>query len=82
MQNVHFETFVENGYIKIPEQYATLNNKRVLVNISDGNLQEEKGNKTEKMKSFLNKYRGLLKKTGLPENIDIKEIREMRLNLT
>jgi hypothetical protein len=33
MQRISFAASIKNGYIKIPERYSNLNNKKVLVKI-------------------------------------------------
>ena len=81
MQEIHFETTVKDGYIKIPARYTRLNNRKVVVDISSKDIpDEEKQARVRKAKEFLRKCSGILKHTQIPSDITIKEIREMRLN--
>lgn len=82
MQHVNFEAVVKDGYIKIPERYSSLNNKKVMVDISNKDIrneEEEKKDRVKKVKEFLRKCTGILKHTQISPDITIKEIKEMRL---
>jgi acyl-CoA synthetase (AMP-forming)/AMP-acid ligase II len=80
MQEIQFEATVKDGYIKIPERYSSLNNKKVVVDILDKDITiEEKEDRVKKVKEYLRKYSGILKNTKIPPDITIKEIREMRI---
>jgi hypothetical protein len=49
MQEIHFEATVKDGYIKIPERYPGLNNRKVMVDISSKDMTvEEKQDRVEK----------------------------------
>ena len=80
MQEIHFEAKVEDGYIKIPEKYADLNNKTVKVGII-GTDPESKAveERIQNMKNFLEACSGMLKETGVPSDISSKDIKDMRL---
>ncbi len=84
MQEIHFETTIKNGYIKIPEIYSRLNDKKVVVDIFNKDIAgEEKENRENRMKNvneFLRKCSGILKNTRIPSDISIKKSRAMRLN--
>lgn len=81
MQEIHFETIVKDGYIKIPEKYFRLNNKKVVVDIFNKDIAiEEKEDRVKRVKGFLQKCSGILKNTQIPSDITVKEIREMRLS--
>ena len=81
MQQIHFETTVKNGYIKIPEKYSRLNNKKVVVDVFNKDIAlEEKENRVRNVKEFLRKCSGILENTQIQSDITIKEIRGMRLN--
>jgi hypothetical protein len=81
MQAIHFETTVKNGYIKLPGRYAGFNNKKVMVGIANKETNsEEKAERVKSVKKFLRKCSGILKDSGLPSDLTIKKIREMRLN--
>lgn len=81
MQEIHFETTVKNGYIKIPEKYSRLNDKKVVVDIFNKDIAlEEKENRVRNVKEFLRKCSGILENTQIPSDVTIKEIRGMRLN--
>ena len=81
MQEIHFETTVKNGYIKIPEKYSRLNNKKVVVDVFNKDIAlEEKDKRVRNVKEFLRKCSGILENTQIPSDITIKEIRGMRLN--
>ena len=81
MQEIHFETTVKNGYIKIPEKYSRLNNKKVVVDVFNKDIAlEEKENRVRNVKEFLRKCSGILENTQIQSDITIKEIRGMRLN--
>lgn len=80
MQHVNFEATIKNGYIKIPERYSNLNDKKVVVDILDKDITaEEKEDRIKNAKEFIRKCSGILKNTNIPPDITIKEIREMRL---
>lgn len=84
MQEIQFETTVKDGYIKIPEKYSTLNNKKVVVDILNkeiGNEEEgkEKEDRVKNMKEFLRECTGILEHTQIPSDITMEEIRDMRL---
>jgi hypothetical protein len=80
MRQISFKTTVKNGHIKIPEGYAGLDNKEVLVEILDEDItDEEKEDRVKNAKEFIRKCSGILKNTKIPPDITIKEIREMRL---
>jgi predicted Zn-dependent protease with MMP-like domain len=78
MQHVNFETVVKEGYIKIPEQYNGLNNKKVLVEIYDKE-PEDTPKRLERIEKFLEKYKGMLKQAKFSNDLDIKSIRKSRL---
>lgn len=81
MQVIHFETTVKDGYIKLPGRYARLNNKKVIVGIANKQAaSEEKAARVKNVKKFLRTCSGILKDAGLPPDLTIKDIREMRLN--
>ena len=81
MQEIHFEVTVKDGYIKIPERYSRLNDKRVVVDIFNKNntIKEKKG-RVKNVKEFLRKCSGILENTRIPSDLTVKEIREMRVN--
>ena len=80
MQDIHFETTVKNGYIKIPERFSGLNNKKVVVDISNKDTGfEEKEERVKKVKEFFRKCSGILKHPRIPSDITIKDIKDMRL---
>ncbi len=81
MQEIHFEATVKNGYIKIPEVYSRLNDKRVVVDIFNKDITvEEKEDRVKNVNEFLWKCSGVLKNTRIPSDITIEEIRAMRLS--
>lgn len=81
MQEIHFETTVKDGYIKIPDRYSRLNNKTVIVDIfSKETVIDEKKDRVKRVKEFLQQCSGILENTQIPPGITTKEIREMRLN--
>jgi hypothetical protein len=76
MQEIHFEATVKDGYIKIPEGYSRLNNKKVVVDIFSKDISnEEREARVKKVKEFLQKCTGILKHTQIPSEITIKEKR-------
>jgi hypothetical protein len=80
MQHINFEATIKNGYIKIPEKYSNLNDKKVVVDILDKDITaEEKEDRVKHAKEFIRKCSGILKNTNIPPDITIKQIREMRL---
>lgn len=81
MQVIHFETTVKDGHIKLPERYIGLNNKKVIVDIANKKSNfKEKTARMKNLKEFLHKCSGILKDGGFPADLNIKNIREMRLN--
>ncbi|NIM12945.1 MAG: hypothetical protein GTO45_12570 [Candidatus Aminicenantes bacterium] len=83
MQSIHFETIVKNGFIKIPGEYASLNDKKVSVEIMERKAMKNQnvGETREiKIKDFISKYKGLLLNTNIPRDIDAKKIRNLRIN--
>ena len=81
MHVIHFETTVKDGYIKLPERYIELNNKKVIVDIANKQSNsKEKAARVKNVKKFLHKCSGILKDGGFPTDLTIKNIREMRLN--
>jgi hypothetical protein len=80
MQHVNFEATIKNGYIKIPERYSNLNDKKVVVDILEKDITaEEKEDRIKNAMEFIRKCSGILKNTNIPPDITSKEIREMRL---
>ena len=86
MNHINFESTLNNGYIKVPEKYYRMNNRRVIVNIiDDDGFLNEKVDQTEReknMKDFLHACTGILESKGISPDITMKDIREMRLNDT
>ncbi len=83
MQTVNFEATIKDGIIKIPKRYSRLNNVKVIVKIPTQSSKEpqtkEMQQRTEKIIEFIDKYKGILKSAGLPDGINTKDIRMMRL---
>jgi hypothetical protein len=83
MQQMNFESVIEDGYIKVPERYSGLSNKKVMVEILNGDIDhlEVAGNEREKnVKEFIRSCSGILTHTQIPSDITIKEIRKLRLD--
>ena len=67
MQRIRFEATIKNGFIKIPERYSNLNNKKVLVKIFAKEITtEEKEDRVKNAEEFIRKYTGILKNTNIP----------------
>lgn len=78
MRTIHFETTVKDGYIKIPDEYSRLNNKKVLVEIlnREAKIKHPPKNRAEE---FIRRYTGMLADKQIPADIDIKTITAMRV---
>ena len=75
MHVIHFETTVKDGYIKLPERYVGLNNKKVIVDIAnDQSNSKEKAARVKNVKEFLRNCSGILKDARLPADLNIKNI--------
>ncbi len=78
MQPINFEAVIESGYIKIPDKYSMLDNKKVIVEIFNNNFKK-KHNKKEIIEKFINKYKALLKNTKIQDEMSIQYIKYSRL---
>ena len=80
MQHPSFETVIKNGYIKVPEKYSDLYNKKVVVEIlKKVNPTQKKSERVKNVKKFLMECSGILKNSPIPNDINIKQVKEMRL---